>query len=107
MAPLRGAGTVNVIDLNTVDTVPRSAMNQAGQQTTNFRTPPHEFGHTMLSGGRVPNPDEYRSTSPNIADTSSIMNIGREVRKRHLAEVIAELNKLVPDLTFSVAFPIQ
>lgn len=38
--------------------------------------------------------------------TSSIMNIGRELRKRHLAAVVAELNKLVPNLTFTIATPV-
>jgi hypothetical protein len=94
-----------VIELNTADLAPRGAGNAAGALKTDFRTPPHEFGHAILSHGATANPDEYVSTSGNVADTSSIMNIGRDLRKRHLASVIVELNKLVPGLTFSVVTP--
>jgi hypothetical protein len=45
-------------------------------------------------------------TSPNLADSSSIMNIGRDLRRRHLTAVIAELNKMVPDLTFAIVAPV-
>jgi hypothetical protein len=55
---------------------------------------------------RDANPDEYVNTSHDVADTSSIMNIGRELRKRHLAAVVTELNRLIPDLTFTVATPV-
>lgn len=95
-----------LIELNTADLAPRAAANSAGQSATNFRAAPHEFGHTIRSGGATANPDEYVNTSRNVADTSSIMNIGREVRKRHLAAVITELNGLVPSLTFAIATPV-
>jgi hypothetical protein len=93
------------IELNTVDIAPRSAVNDAGASTGNFRTPPHEFGHAILIGASTSNPDEYVNTSGHIADTSSLMNIGRQVRKRHLTAVIAELNSMVPNLTFTVVSP--
>jgi oligoendopeptidase F len=80
------------IELNTADLAPRGAMNEAGQATANFRTAPHEFGHAILSGSATAHPDEYVNKSHNVADTSSIMNIGRELRKRHLAAVVTELN---------------
>jgi hypothetical protein len=94
-----------VIELNTADLAPRGASTDAGVSTPNFRTAPH--GHAFLSGDATSNPDEYVNTSGNVADTSSIMNIGREVRQRHLTAVITELNKLVPNLTFSIATPVQ
>ena len=94
-----------VIELNTADLAPRAAGNQAGAATTRFKTAPHEFGHAILSGAVTSNPDEYVNTSGNVADTSSIMNIGRDLRKRHLAAVIAELNKMIRDLTFTIVTP--
>lgn len=94
-----------VIELNTADLAPRGAGNAAGASTTRFRTPPHEFGHAILSGATTSNPDEYVNTSGNVADTSSIMNIGRDLRKRHLTAVVAELNNLIPGLTFTVVTP--
>jgi hypothetical protein len=93
------------IELNTADLAPRGAGNTAGAVNHQFRTAPHEYGHAILSGSLTANPDEYVNTSGHISDSSSIMNIGRDLRKRHLAAVIAELNKLIPNLTFSVATP--
>ena len=61
---------MKVIELNTADLAPRGAGNQAGAATANFRTPPHEFGHALLSPrGATANPDEYLNTSGNVADT--------------------------------------
>jgi hypothetical protein len=98
--------TINkTIELNTADLSPRGAGNQAGASTSRFRTAPHEFGHAMVSGSLTANPDEYVNVSGHIADTSSIMNIGRDIRKRHVAVVLAELNKLIPNLTFTVVAP--
>lgn len=93
------------IELNTADLAPRGAGNQAGASTSQFRTAPHEFGHAITAGLLTANPDEYVNTSGHVADSSSIMNIGREVRKRHVAAVLAELNKLIPNLTFTVTAP--
>jgi hypothetical protein len=62
--------------------------------------------HHVLGGNATANPDEYVQTSPNLADSSSIMNIGRDLRRRHLTAVIAELNKMVPDLTFAIVAPV-
>jgi hypothetical protein len=106
-SPHRSAVIVatKVIELNTADLAPRGAGNQAGASTAKFRTAPHEFGHAIVSGGVTANPDEYVNTSGDVNDTSSIMNIGRELRKRHLTEVVGELNKLVPDLMFSIVAP--
>jgi len=93
------------IELDTSDLQPRGAANQANAATANFRTPPHEFGHSIISGNATANPDEYLNSSPNLGDTSSIMNIGRDLRKRHLTAVIAELDKMIPELTFSIVAP--
>src|SRR5262249_23568662 len=60
-----------------------------------FLTPSHEFGHTinML--------DEYVKGSKFIKDTNSIMNIGREVRARHLKWILRQLNTMLPHTVFS------
>ena len=83
------------IELNTADLRFRSAGNQAGAWNPHFVTPPHEFAHTM------DNPDEYNTGSPFLADSASLVNIGREVRARHLHLLVDALNALVPKLEFS------
>lgn len=89
-----------VITLSSADVLERRAGNAAGRTTNDFRTPPHEFGHTMYL------PDEYNAPtaaipSPNLGDTGSIMNIGRQIRARHLALVVATLDRLIPTARFS------
>jgi hypothetical protein len=83
-------------DLYANDTDPRSAGNAAGAGRTRFLTPPHEFGHMLGL------PDEYVVNSPNLADTDSIMNIGRYIRARHMVEVLQELGRMFPGGVFSV-----
>lgn len=83
------------IELNTADLAPRGAGNAAGASTASFLTPPHEYGHTLR------NPDEYAASSPFISDTTSLLNIGREIRGRHLNLVVEALNRLTPDLVFT------
>lgn len=88
------------IKLSSADLLPRGAQNDAGQVTANFVTPPHEFGHTIGA------PDEYNAPTaalPNahLADTQSIMNIGRRVRGRHLALLTETLHKMIPGAQFS------
>ncbi|MFD0862842.1 hypothetical protein ACFQ1M_11570 [Sungkyunkwania multivorans] len=64
----------------------------------------HEFGHATgnskyaYTGGHG---DEYRSTSAYFSDKKSIMNIGNELRKRHIDFVLKELNKMIPNTSFS------
>ena len=83
------------IELNTADLGPRSAGNSAGASTSNFVTPPHEYAHTMS------NPDEYNPGSPHLTDGASLVNIGRQIRGRHLHLLIDTLNALAPQWTFS------
>ena len=90
----------NYIKLSSADLMPRSAVNDAGKATSNFVTPPHEFGHTIGA------PDEYNAPTallPNthLADTASIMNIGRQVRARHLELLTLTLDKMVPGAFFT------
>jgi hypothetical protein len=77
------------------DLAPSGAVNDAGRQTNNFRTAPHEFGHTIAVD------DEYQTGSPHLSDAASIMNIGSRVRPRHLQLIVTTLNGLVPGCIFT------
>jgi hypothetical protein len=83
------------IEIDTMDLPPSSAANDAGQISRRFRSGPQEFGHTMALR------DEYNAGSPHLPDTASIMNIGTQVRRRHLQLTIDTLNSLMPTVKFS------
>lgn len=76
------------------DVPPSGACTDSGVCQNNFLVAPHEFGHTINAD------DEYTTTSPHLADTSSIMNIGRQVRPRHLQLIVDTLNKMVRGANF-------
>jgi len=84
------------IELDTADVGTHAVANAAGATNPNFETPPHEFSHTLN------NPDEYNAGSPHIADSSSLVNIGNQVRARHIRLILAELNTMIPGVTFSL-----
>lgn len=83
------------IQLDSEDVVPHGVSNDAKITAKDFLTAPHEFGHTLKTD------DEYKASSPYLADTKSIMNIGRELRTRHLKLLTDTLNKLLPGVTFT------
>lgn len=62
---------------------------------------PHEFGHAM---GDLD--DEYGKVYGNtknpvfVLDFNSIMNIGHELRWRHINYIVSELDKMIPDGKF-------
>ncbi|WP_217701935.1 peptidoglycan-binding protein [Phaeobacter sp. HF9A] len=56
----------------------------------------HEFGHA------IGQPDEYKASNAFHAHKKSIMNLGNQVKKRHAKHLVDELNKMIPDTTFSV-----
>ena len=85
-----------IINLDSEDLTPHSVGNDAGASSDGFRTVPHEFGHTLGNA----NDDEYTAGAADLADTDSILNIGKQLRGRHLNDIITELNKLVPDSNF-------
>lgn len=91
-----------VIYLDTLDTVPHDVVTDAGASRSGFLTIPHEFGHTFpdRSGSAVPVQDEYHAGSPHLGDVDSLMNIGRNVRARHVQALAEELGALVPGTTF-------
>ena len=91
------------VTLVTADfTAARGAANSAGQSRGNFPVGAHEFGHTNPDSSGSANADEYNAGASNLGDTDSLMNIGRQVRTRHLAGLLTELNRMVPGASFYV-----
>jgi hypothetical protein len=92
----------NTINLDSADLASYRPTNAAGDTRT-FRAGPHEYGHTMPDPNDATqgNDDEYNGGA-NGADTDSIMNIGRQVRARHLTALLTELHRMVPQVAFSV-----
>lgn len=62
----------------------------------------HEFGHTIGNTSVLNRGDEYRATSPNRNDHSSIMNHGSQLRSRHFQTILDEMNTMIPNCTFSI-----
>lgn len=88
------------IQLSSADVLPRSAANAAGESTQSFLTIPHEFGHALDDL-----PDEYNESTPEspnpyLHDRDSIMNVGREIRSRHIEPLCDALKAMVPTATF-------
>ncbi len=71
-----------------------TAQNSAGISRPGFRAGPHEFGHTLDY------PDDYTPTSPFLSDADSLMNIGQQLRQRHIALVRNTLNTMIYGVTF-------
>lgn len=63
----------------------------------------HEFGHAAGNTGVLNRGDEYRSTSPHHADTSSVMNVGQQLRARHFRTVVEQLNLMIPGTRFTIS----
>lgn len=60
----------------------------------------HEFGHAATNRGK--SMDEYEPGHTNRNDQSSMMNLGNQLRDRHLDTIISEMNKMISDTEFSV-----
>ncbi|WP_407264296.1 hypothetical protein [Tenacibaculum maritimum] len=60
----------------------------------------HEFGHSAGNSIAVGHGDEYNSSSYSM-DKNSLMNVGDELRDRHLDFIISELNTMITRSTFS------
>lgn len=56
----------------------------------------HEFGHTIKS------PDEYIGDTFHRFQKKSIMNRGMQIKKRHAAYLVDQLNRMIPDTRFKV-----
>lgn len=83
------------IELDTADFLEYSGTNDAGVKGHGIRAVPHEFGHTLF------NVDEYGAESPHLKDSASLMNVGRQIRARHVGLIVHTLNELMPNLVFS------
>lgn len=82
------------VNLDTADFSSYTPSNAAGKSHKFFAVP-HEFGHTFPGVD-----DEYVAGATNLADTNSIMNIGNEIRSRHLKPILDSLNTMIPDCEF-------
>jgi hypothetical protein len=82
--------------LYSIALTPYAAGNDAGKSNAGFLTAPHEFGHQIGA------PDEYNAGHAHLGDEHSIMNVGKNVRDRHLGLIIRTLNTMIPQTTFSM-----
>jgi hypothetical protein len=91
--------STRTINLGNLDVLPSGA-KQSGRDpaiTHDFFTVPHEFGHAILYGV-----DEYEAGAAQRSDVKSLMNIGKEVRARHLQFVPRQLDAMFPGTKFSI-----
>ena len=89
------------INLDTLDL--RVNRRTRGGRTYRQRTVAHEFGHAVGNTGSLAkyHGDEYRSDSKYLADKQSMMNVGQQLRDRHLAFILDQLNTMLPGVKFS------
>lgn len=70
-----------------------------------FQTPVvHEFGHAAGNSiVSIPgmHGDEYKVSSSFYHDKQSLMNIGSDLRIRHLDYILTQLNSMIPNTSFS------
>ena len=93
--------TARLINLDTNDFSTRTI--GTGTPTVTTQVPvAHEFGHAAGNTAVLSRGDEYKSTSPNKGDQASIMHSGHQLRNRHFRTILDEMNKMIPDTTFSV-----
>ncbi|CAA0230757.1 hypothetical protein [Tenacibaculum maritimum] len=84
-----------------LDTLDTSKQKRIVQGKNYFQYPVvHEFGHSAGNSIAVGNGDEYNSSSYSM-DKNSLMNVGDELRDRHLDFIISELNTMITRSTFS------
>jgi hypothetical protein len=88
----------HIISFDPADLQPTAACTAARAPVCrpDFQTMPHEFGHTLMVD------DEYNRGSRHLADTTSIMNIGDQVRPRHLIVILRQLNTMLANTRFSL-----
>lgn len=92
------------ITLDTGDFTPHAACTSAATPVCrdNFRTVPHEVGHAFGNTSTLGRGHEYVASSPHLADTASVMNIGTELRARHFRTILDEMNGMIPRVTWTV-----
>lgn len=102
-----------IINLDSDDVIPQTrCIPVAGPPSSPGGPPPtacfkqipvaHEFGHAAGNTSVLSRGDEYPAGNAHKADVSSIMNIGNQLRTRHFATIVDELNRMIPNTTFSV-----
>jgi len=85
----------------TLDTLDTSKQKRIRGGKNYYQYPlTHEFGHAAGNSIAVGHGDEYNSASYSN-DKKSIMNVGNELRDRHLDYIISQLNTMVSGTTFS------
>jgi hypothetical protein len=90
--------TGSTINLKKIDTESHSVQQSCnGATSSDFVTLPHEFGHAIGY-----DPDEYKCGAVNRADSDSLMNIGKEIRPRHLRFIKDQLNTMLKDVKFNL-----
>ncbi len=95
--------TARTVTLDSNDFQPRTFCDTATPRVCTTQIPvAHEFGHTVGNTAVLSRGDEYRSTSPNVGDNTSIMHHGAVLRNRHFTTILEELNQMIPNTTFSV-----
>ncbi|HET6575491.1 MAG TPA: hypothetical protein VFG68_17950 [Fimbriiglobus sp.] len=113
-----------VINLDSADLTPYSAGNAAGANNPRFAAGPHEFGHTFdnrdeYNAPAAPRPPRslgdlgryaadvgaYVHDLALLLDSASILNIGTQVRSRHLQLIVQALNALTPGCTWTAPIP--
>lgn len=65
----------------------------------------HEFGHAIgnsLFSKKGMHGDEYKIDSGFKFDKSSVMNVGNQLRNRHIDYILSQLNSAIPNVSFYV-----
>jgi hypothetical protein len=93
--------TARVIDLDTEDFQVRTIAT--GPRIRDTQVPvAHEFGHAVGNTAVLGRGDEYKTTSPNNRDHSSMMHSGHRLRSRHFQTILDEMNRMIRGATFAV-----
>jgi hypothetical protein len=92
------------ISLDSNDAAPVTRCSAGPVPICNRQIPvTHEFGHAAGNTIVLGRGDEYVAGSAHLADRSSLMNVGNELRDRHFRTILEELNQMIPNCTFTVA----
>ena len=93
------------INLFSTDVTPVRAGRYVGDPMLSrpaaFYVAPHEFGHALGYCYARGDGEEYDLGHPYFQDDSSLMNVGREVRPRHIRLIIETLRQMVPGAQFT------
>jgi hypothetical protein len=90
------------INLDTNDFATRKFSHSTVPRKTQQVPVAHEFGHAAGNTSVLNRGDEYKSTSPHVNDQGSILHSGNQLRARHFLTILEEMNKMIPNCTFSV-----